>query len=148
MKQTFLVRDVDGWDAVAARILEILRPGDVLLLSGPLGAGKTTFTQALARALGGVLRPRSPTFALVRAYPVKGPRRITRLVHIDAYRLETPEEAHALGLEDELLTPGTVLAIEWPEKIALPAQFSKTPFRLTITPMDPSGRVAELTVPD
>lgn len=97
--------------------------GLILALSGSLGAGKTTFVQALARVLGCKDVIKSPTFTLRNEYalptssanpPAYQP---TRLIHIDAYRIEDPREAMALGLEEDLATPGTMIAIEWPEHL-------------------------------
>jgi tRNA threonylcarbamoyladenosine biosynthesis protein TsaE len=95
-------------EAVAAR----LRAGDVLLLSGPLGAGKTAFVRGLARGMG--IEPdevSSPTFTLVHDY--RGGR--LRLFHADLYRLGTAG-AEDLGL-DELGVQDGVLAIEWPDRL-------------------------------
>lgn len=84
--------------------------GDLLLLAGPLGAGKTTFVRGLAAGLGCRGDVASPTFQLVRVYP--GP---LQLAHVDLYRLEAAPELEGLGLE-ELLDEG-VVAIEWGDRI-------------------------------
>ncbi|MDE2213179.1 MAG: tRNA (adenosine(37)-N6)-threonylcarbamoyltransferase complex ATPase subunit type 1 TsaE [Patescibacteria group bacterium] len=88
----------------------------VLFLQGELGAGKTTFMQALAREIGIKGTVQSPTFVLMRAYPIsyKG---FTKLVHIDAYRFEKPDEFRALRPNDFLKDPHTLVCIEWPERI-------------------------------
>lgn len=87
-----------------------LPPGGVLWLSGDLGAGKTTFVQALARAAGAE-GARSPSFALVHEYASpEGP-----LVHVDCYRLRRPEEALDLDLP-ALAARARLLMIEWPER--------------------------------
>lgn len=107
------------WDTVAKALAKTLKPGMIVGLSGPLGAGKTTFVQALARELGIRNLPKSPTFSLVRTYRLPSTvYRLTSLVHVDAYRIEKPEDVLTLGLEDELSQPGTLLMIEWPENIA------------------------------
>ncbi len=109
---------IHEWKQVVDALIEHLQAPMVLALSGPLGAGKTTFVQALAEALGVEGRPRSPTFSLLRAYVL--PREvhgIRRLVHIDAYRLEKASDVYALDLEGELAEPGTIVAMEWPEQI-------------------------------
>ena len=89
---------------------ERARPGDVYLLSGPLGAGKTCFTQGLARGIGVEGYVRSPTFVLMTRH--RG--RLT-LHHIDLYRIGSPEEAWDLGLDEQLFDSG-VCVIEWAER--------------------------------
>ena len=89
---------------------ERAQPGDVFLLSGPLGAGKTCFTQGLARGLGVEGYVRSPTFVLMTRH--RG--RLT-LHHIDLYRIGSPEEAWDLGLDEQLFDSG-VCVIEWAER--------------------------------
>lgn len=97
------------------RLAGWLRAGDLLLLSGPLGAGKTTFTQGLAAGLGVRGRVTSPTFVIARLHPAAdggGPG----LMHADAYRLESPEELDDLDLDTHLGDSAAV--IEWGEGIA------------------------------
>jgi tRNA threonylcarbamoyladenosine biosynthesis protein TsaE len=89
---------------------ERARAGDVFLLSGPLGAGKTCFTQGLARGLAVEGYVRSPTFVLMTRH--RG--RLT-LHHIDLYRIGSPEEAWDLGLDEQLFSSG-VCVIEWAER--------------------------------
>ena len=86
------------------------RPGDVYLLSGPLGAGKTCLTQGLARGLGVEGYVRSPTFVLMTRHH----GRLT-LHHIDLYRIGSPAEAWDLGLDEQLFDSG-VCVIEWAER--------------------------------
>jgi tRNA threonylcarbamoyladenosine biosynthesis protein TsaE len=102
--------------AVAGAIAPLLEPGDVILLDGDLGAGKTTFTQGLARALGVTEVVTSPTFILTRIYPTTSG---FDLVHVDVYRLERLSEVVDLALP-ELLDEGAVAVIEWGQR-AVPA---------------------------
>ncbi|MEM9188377.1 MAG: tRNA (adenosine(37)-N6)-threonylcarbamoyltransferase complex ATPase subunit type 1 TsaE [Myxococcota bacterium] len=91
-------------------LAELLRPGDVLLLEGELGAGKSTLVRAIGRALGipEEVPMTSPTFTLVNEYPARIP-----LVHADLYRLSDPEEIIELGLEERIGEGHSVVAVEW-----------------------------------
>jgi tRNA threonylcarbamoyladenosine biosynthesis protein TsaE len=100
--------------AVAMAVHPLLRPGDVILLGGELGAGKTVFTQGLARAMGIGEAVTSPTFTLVRSYDGPGGR---QLLHADLYRLERLQEVIDLGLP-ELIEDAAVSVIEWGEVAA------------------------------
>lgn len=90
-----------------------LRTGDLVLLKGELGAGKTTFVRGMARGSGSAAAVASPTFQLVRIYPGR-----LQLAHVDLYRLEKSDELRDLGLE-ELLDAGAVV-VEWGERIDSP----------------------------
>ncbi len=87
-----------------------LRPGDLVLLRGELGAGKTTFVRGIARGIGSAAPVASPTFQLVRIYPGR-----VQLAHVDLYRLEQGDDLRDLGL-DELLDAGAVV-VEWGDRI-------------------------------
>ena len=91
------------------RLGRLLRPGDVVLLSGELGAGKTVFVQGVARGLGFEGSVSSKSFVLLGEYP----GRIT-LYHADLYRLEAPEQAIDLALDE--VSAGGALVVEWPER--------------------------------
>jgi tRNA threonylcarbamoyladenosine biosynthesis protein TsaE len=87
-----------------------LRQGDLVLLRGELGAGKTTFVRGVARGIGSAAPVASPTFQLIRIYPGR-----LQLAHVDLYRLEKGDELRDLGL-DELLDAGAVV-VEWGDRI-------------------------------
>lgn len=102
----------------------------LVALSGELGSGKTTFTQALLKRLGIEERVQSPTYVLMKSYPLKGDlttfgskRRFNRVVHIDAYRLSGAKEFASLRPEEFLNDPKVLVLVEWPERAgeALPA---------------------------
>lgn len=105
---------------LAAILAEELRPSArgarVVALSGELGAGKTTFTQGFARALGVREKVLSPTFVLMKIYPLKK-KRFQRLVHIDCYRLSSAKDLILLGISEILKDPQTIVLIEWPERV-------------------------------
>lgn len=89
----------------------------MIVLSGELGAGKTTFVQQLAAHLG-VREPiTSPTFTIMKQYPLVH-EQFDTLVHIDAYRFEDESEAVPLRLGEIMQTPRTITCLEWPERIA------------------------------
>ncbi len=96
---------------IAAELAPLLPADTVLALHGDMGVGKTTFVQGLARGLGVKEQVTSPTFAIYSVYA--GTR--AKLVHLDAYRLESERQLEDLLLE-EFLTRPWVLAVEWPEK--------------------------------
>ena len=99
---------------LGAHLGRLLKPGDVVLLEGDFGAGKTTFTQGIAAGLGLDNRyVNSPTFTLINEY--KGGR--LRLYHVDLYRLEDDEQVATLGLDDYFDGKGVVV-IEWPRVAA------------------------------
>jgi tRNA threonylcarbamoyladenosine biosynthesis protein TsaE len=100
-------------DAFGARIGAQLRPGDVVALSGGLGAGKTTLARGIIAALGHEGEVPSPTFTIVETYTPPAVR--VPLVHADFYRLERPAEADELGLDD--YREGAALIAEWPEHV-------------------------------
>lgn len=94
-------------EALSAR----LKAGDRVSLTGDLGAGKTTLVRGLLRGLGHVGRVKSPTYGLVESYPL--PQAVVH--HLDLYRLTDPEELEFIGL-DELVTPDSLLLVEWPDR--------------------------------
>ena len=89
----------------------------IVALVGDLGAGKTTFVQALGKELGVTETMQSPTYVLMKKYQTTNSKFQT-LIHIDAYRLENPEEFTALRPEQFLQDPKTLVVVEWPEKAA------------------------------
>jgi tRNA threonylcarbamoyladenosine biosynthesis protein TsaE len=110
---------VDDTRKLAGELAGVAKPGDVILLAGDLGAGKTAFVQGFARALGVAEQVTSPTFTLVRSYEGRLP-----IVHVDVYRLDHLQEVFELGFS-ELLDEGAVALIEWGDMIepVVPADF-------------------------
>ena len=94
-------------------IAKICHGGEVILLLGDLGAGKTCFTQGLARGLGVKGKVNSPTFNLMKIYKIK----TGVLCHIDAYRLNSGNDLIAIGLDDYLGKKDAVVVIEWAERV-------------------------------
>ena len=110
---TIHTENADETRAVGKTIGETAAPGDVYLLTGPLGAGKTCLTQGIANGLDAPGYARSPTFVLVTRYQ----GRLT-IHHADLYRIEHPEEAWDLGLEDIMAAGEDVLIVEWADRAA------------------------------
>ncbi len=106
-----LLPDLASMDRFGARIAAQLRAGDVVALSGGLGAGKTTLARAILAGLGYAGEVPSPSFTLVETYDPPALR--LPVVHADFYRLEQAEEAQELGLDD--YRAGAVLIAEWPD---------------------------------
>ncbi|MBL8776570.1 MAG: tRNA (adenosine(37)-N6)-threonylcarbamoyltransferase complex ATPase subunit type 1 TsaE [Acidimicrobiales bacterium] len=115
-----------GTRAVAAAVAGQVRAGDLLVLAGDLGAGKTAFTQGFGAALGVEVPITSPTFTLAQRYEGR-----LRVHHLDVYRLSGPEEAADLDIAD-LLEDEAVTLIEWGDTIrpALPPDFLEVRFTL------------------
>jgi tRNA threonylcarbamoyladenosine biosynthesis protein TsaE len=124
--------------ALAAALAELARPGDLLLLAGDLGAGKTAFTQGYGAALGVDDLITSPTFTLVNNYEGR-----LELNHLDVYRLDSLAEVLDLGVP-EMLDDGGVTIIEWGDSVspALPADYLE--IRFSFTEGDDDERVLEL----
>jgi len=118
IRKIYKVDVMSDWDKVADFLVDMVKPGVVIALSGDLGVGKTTLTQFIAKKMGAGNKALSPTFALIKNYHLRHTTHdVRRLVHVDAYRIENLGEAMVLDLDDELLEPGTAMIIEWPEKI-------------------------------
>ena len=134
-------------ESLGVALAALLRPGDILLLEGDLGAGKTTLTRAVATALGvDDADISSPTFVIVHEYD--GAR--ARVAHLDAYRLEgdDPEELELLGWDR--FAPDSIVLIEWGDRVthALDAMGLTQRAHLRITPTAQTERAITLTIPD
>jgi tRNA threonylcarbamoyladenosine biosynthesis protein TsaE len=112
LDDTISTRSDEETRAAGERLGRTLGPGDVVALTGDLGAGKTCFVQGLARGLGATTWPTSPTFVLVNEYRANLP-----IHHVDAYRVGSPAEMIDIGLS-ELIDGDGVTVIEWADKIA------------------------------
>jgi len=125
-------RSVDDTRALAAEIAGLATPGDLLVLAGDLGTGKTAFAQGFAHGLGVDEQVTSPAFILVRTYEGRLP-----FVHLDVYRLDTMQELVDLGIA-ELLDEGAVTLVEWGDAVtpALPADFLEVRLEVTDAPDD------------
>lgn len=111
MEREFVSHSPDETEEFARRLAEKLKPGDVILYKGDMGAGKTKFTKGIAKALGISETVTSPTFALLNEYYGNIP-----LFHFDLYRIKTVDDLYAIGFFD-YLDRGGIIAAEWSENI-------------------------------
>lgn len=126
--------------AVAEQMAKLLRPGDVIAYTGPMGAGKTTFTAGLAKGLNLDAWVSSPTFALVHHYGGN-----PALCHFDMFRITSAEDLYSTGFFD-YLDGKNILAVEWSENVpgALPEQH----IRVDLQPCGGDRRVITITGDD
>lgn len=127
--------------ALGAALARVVRPGDVIALSGDLGTGKTTLARGLLAALGLEEEAPSPSFAIVQPYAP--PEVQIPVAHVDLYRLDDPDDALELGLDDML--EDSVLLIEWPERLG--AALWPDALRLAFERTADGARVLTATVP-
>jgi len=131
---TITTRDAHATETLGATLGAYLRPGDLVVLTGDLGAGKTTFVKGVAAALGVAEPVTSPTFAIVHEYDGRVP-----VAHVDVYRLQRIQELHDLGF-DEMLEDRVVL-VEWGDAIA--RVLPRDRVEVTIALPDPEGEVVD-----
>ncbi|MBD8677520.1 tRNA (adenosine(37)-N6)-threonylcarbamoyltransferase complex ATPase subunit type 1 TsaE [Sphingomonas sp. CFBP 13720] len=127
--------------AFGMALARVLRRGDVVALSGPLGAGKTSIARGVLAALGLTGEAPSPSFAIVQPYDPPEVR--LPVLHVDLYRIEHPDEADELGLDDA--RDDEVLLVEWPERLGDDAWDDA--LWLTLTFADDGGRDLTARVP-
>ena len=131
---------LDEAEGIGAAIGAVLRPGDIIALSGDLGAGKTTLARAMLKARGLAGEAPSPTFAIVQPYAP--PEVDLPIAHVDLYRIEDVGELIELGLDDYLYDGA--LLIEWPERLGDNPGQMLGPDRLTIEISEPAPQAAAL----
>ncbi len=107
-----ILADAAASDRFGAALASVVRPGDVITLSGPLGAGKTSIARGLLAALGLPGEAPSPSFAIVQPYAP--PETALPVLHVDLYRIDDPAELDELGLDEA--ASESVLLVEWPER--------------------------------
>ena len=133
--------DADLLEQFGAALSALIGPGDLLALSGGLGAGKTTLARGILRGLGYAGEAPSPTFAILQGY--EPPELRLPVAHVDLYRIEEPEEIEELGLFDWLID-GAML-VEWPEHGG--AAMITGALHLTLSPDPAGGRRLTASVP-
>ncbi len=125
---------------IAQNLAKRLEAGAIILMTGPLGAGKTTFVSSFAKELGVKKHIISPTFTLMRSYSLSEGK---KLYHLDLYRLESPEDILGMGIEEILRDKENIVIIEWGERLG----FLKLPKALliNISPTGETSRTIEIT---
>lgn len=103
--------------AIARQIIASLDSEHVVALYGDLGAGKTTFSQGIGKALGIERHLQSPTFTIVKVYSIPSHSQFETLQHVDLYRLEKESEMKAIGLDELIDDPKSLVLIEWADKL-------------------------------
>ncbi len=111
------LKDLAETLAYGEKLAKHSQGGDILALNGPLGSGKTSLAQGIAKGLNIKERINSPTFNIIKIYLVKGDNKIKEFIHIDAYRLKSSQELLSLGIEDIFNRKDVIVLIEWSEKI-------------------------------
>jgi tRNA threonylcarbamoyladenosine biosynthesis protein TsaE len=115
------IRTLEQLGNAAEEVLHMTVPhhsAPILALSGDLGAGKTAFVKQLAKHLGIPEEITSPTFVVMKSYAIPSHERFKTLTHIDAYRIESPDEMRVLGWDELCADAERLIAVEWPERIA------------------------------
>lgn len=133
--------DAAATEAFGRALAERVRPGDVVALSGPLGAGKTSIARGLLAALGLDGEAPSPSYAIVQPYAP--PEVAFPVLHVDLYRIDDPDEAEELGLDDG--RADSLLLVEWPER--LPDSVWADALVLTLTIETDGSRALTARVP-
>lgn len=131
-----VVHTVEELRAFAERVAKDIQAVQVsgaaiLALTGELGAGKTTFTQALAKALGVTETVTSPTFVVMKRYPIQS-ERFYSLVHVDLYRVDDVSELAPLRFNEEIQNPKNLIVVEWPERAPGVIPMTAMPIAFTV----------------
>ena len=135
---TRTISSLEEMEQEAESFIQALHPdtanATLITLSGELGAGKTTFTQFIAKTLGVGDTVNSPTFVIEKIYGIPEGQRFTRLVHIDAYRLQNAGDLTMLGFGEVMNHQGTLILLEWPEHVVGIAEQASVRILLELLP--------------
>lgn len=112
----YIAKKVADTEKIAKDLAKNLTGGELIALSGNLGAGKTVFVKALAQALGVSDNITSPTFVLLKVYTPNN-KKIKKFIHVDCYRLEGKEDLSDIGLSDYLNDDNNIVVVEWADKV-------------------------------
>lgn len=140
---TISLADATATHAIGMRLAALVGQGDVITLSGPLGAGKTSLARGLLSALGLAGEAPSPSFAIVQPYAP--PETRLPVLHIDLYRIEDPSEIDELGLDEA--RGYSLLIVEWPERAPAGYWFDALALALSVTPEGGRALTAQVPAP-
>ncbi len=141
-EKTFVTSSDTETQGLAKEIIDSLTAGTTIALVGPMAAGKTTFSQGIGESLG-IPRIVSPTYLIMREYPVKDHPFLKRLFHLDLYRLSSAEEIKAFDIEEIWNQPENLVLIEWPEIIE--SLLPKNHIGINLKPTGPTQREIKIT---
>jgi len=142
METTIVTSSSQETKSFAEQFAKTLHKGDVVVLYGELGSGKTTFVQGLAQGLHITKRIISPTFVILRSYTLKN----SMFYHVDLYRLEGEKDIPSTGLMDLMKSKENIIAIEWPEKMG--KLFPKKRWEVRCSYVDEEHRSISITKRD
>ena len=117
MKLTCISRSSENTIEIGIKLSSLIKKGDVILLSGELGGGKTTFISGIARGLNSKQTVSSPSFTLINIYDCKKDSKPVRIVHCDLYRIDEINDISDIGLEDYIYNENSITLIEWAGKL-------------------------------
>ena len=132
MKQEYISRSPEETEQIGQQTAALLHPGDVLALSGDLGAGKTAFVRGMARAIAPKAYVQSPTYTIVNEY-----KSDVSLFHFDMYRISDEDDLYSAGFDDYFSRNG-IFAVEWSENI--PFAIPDKHYKVTIEKLDEEKR--------
>ncbi|MBI4128170.1 MAG: tRNA (adenosine(37)-N6)-threonylcarbamoyltransferase complex ATPase subunit type 1 TsaE [Parcubacteria group bacterium] len=145
MNYTYRTFKDEETKALARGLAATLRPGSVIALTGELGSGKTTFVQGFAQGLGVQSTVNSPTFVLIKRYPIPG-KSSSFFFHLDCYRVRNPQAMVDIGALEIIHDPRAFVAIEWAEKIK--AQLPSHTIWVQFYDEGEGRRTIEIAIPD
>ena len=134
---------------LAKKFAKTLKGGEIIGLIGNLGAGKTIFAKGLAAGLGIKQIVNSPTFVLMKVYPIRNPKsEIRNLIHIDAYRIKSEQDIIAIGAEEYFKRQDVITVIEWADKIKkiLPKKTKYINININININNKSGNIRIINI--